>query len=963
MLENISIRGARENNLKEIDLDLPRGHFIVITGLSGSGKSSLAFDTLYAEGHRRYVESLSTYARQFLERIEKPDVESIEGVSPAIAIQQHNPVKHSRSTVGTATEIYDYLRLLFAKVGETICPDCDQTICQDTVEETVDHILTEHSGERAYLTFLVDISSSQTASGKQSRTKKQKSTEQVSNHLNNLLARGFVRVWGDDELYNLSDPGEMTSATQLGSDSIAVVVDRLRIDEAARSRLNDSLEVAFREGKGKAEVRIIEGARNSFSQEFDCSSCGKVFERPTPLFFSFNNPQGACQDCGGFGNRLDLDIDLAIPDSSKSLAQGAVEPWARPRYRAYFQKELKKLSRSEGVKLNVPFKSLSKKHQRMVIEGTKDFRGLRPFFKRLNRKKYKVWVRMFLRKYLGTFPCDRCNGTRLREDALYVHVGGLNVSEVVALSVRDLRDFLCRVKWSPQQVEVAQDILDQLYSRLEFLSNVGLDYLTLDRLARTLSGGEAQRINLANQLGAQLAGTLYILDEPTIGLHPSDNAKLLKILKDLTRAGNTVVTVEHDHDVIREADYLVDLGPGAGENGGEVVFSGPAQEILNCEDSVTADYLCGKRTIPIPDSRRSFGKVPKGKNKPKKGLGNQGFVKGKTEFLSVLGASENNLKRCDFHIPLETFTCVTGVSGSGKSTLVHDTLYQVLQRIFHGGAHPIGRFKEIQGVDQIRDVVLLDQAPIGRTPRSNPVTYIKAYDPIRKLFAETAGARLQRYGPGYFSFNVAGGRCDRCKGEGYEKIEMHFMADLFVLCPECEGKRFRPTILEIQHRGKNIDEVLSMTVKEALRFFDNEQAVVRRLEVLSRVGLGYIRLGQPATTLSGGEAQRLKIAAQLAGKEPEKILYILDEPTTGLHFSDVEVLLRALHRLVALGNTVLVIEHNLDVIKTADNVVDLGPGGGDAGGEILVQGPPEVIAAEPESLTGQYLSRLLEAKT
>ena len=962
MPDNISIRGAREHNLKGIDLDLPRGRFIVITGLSGSGKSSLAFDTLYAEGHRRYVESLSTYARQFLERVDKPDVEYIEGVSPAIAIQQHNPVKHSRSTVGTATEIYDYLRLLFVKAGETFCPDCDRLVRPDTVEAAVDRLLTEHSGDRAYLTFPVDASPPRSAPGKKSRPGKQERKERIGNTLNHLLARGFVRVWIDDELYNLSEAEEMAAAGQTESGDMTAVVDRLRIDEGARSRLDDSLEAAFREGAGKAEARIVEGPRIPFSRGFGCSSCGKSFEPPTPLFFSFNNPRGACPDCGGFGNRLDLDLDLAIPDPSKSLAQGAVDPWNRPRYKGYFQGELKKLSRCEGVKLNVPFRSLPKKHQRMVIEGTGDFRGLRPFFERLNRKKYKVWVRMFLRKYLGTFPCHRCNGTRLREDALYVRTGGLNIAEAGALSVRELRLFLEGIDWSRQQAGVAQDILAQLHSRLEFLAYVGVDYLTLDRLTRTLSGGEAQRINLANQLGAQLAGTLYILDEPTIGLHPSDNAKLLEILKGLTRVGNTVVIVEHDRDVIREAEFLVDLGPGAGERGGQVVFAGPSPGILDCEASMTADYLRGEREIPVPDARRAIGKVPTGKRRRKQGRGLRETADGKTEFLSLLGASENNLENVDFHIPLKRFTCVTGVSGSGKSTLVHDTLYQALRRIFHGGSHPLGRFREVQGVDEIRDVVLLDQAPIGRTPRSNPVTYIKAYDPIRKLFAQTSGARLRRYGPGHFSFNVAGGRCERCKGDGCERIEMHFMADLFVRCPECDGKRFRTTTLEVRHRGKNIHDVLSMTVSEALRFFASEQGVVRRLEALSRVGLGYVRLGQPATTLSGGEAQRLKIAAQLAGRDPENLLYILDEPTTGLHFHDVEVLLRALHRLVVLGNTVLVIEHNLDVIKTADHVVDLGPGGGDAGGRIVAQGSPEAIAADPESLTGQYLRPLLEPK-
>ena len=951
MIKTISIRGAREHNLKGIDLDLPRGKFIVITGLSGSGKSSLAFDTLYAEGHRRYVESLSTYARQFLERIDKPDVEYIEGISPAIAIEQRNPVKHSRSTVGTATEIYDYLRLLYAKVGETCCPACVKPVRPDTVENAVGRLLDGHSSGRAYLTFPVETAEN---AGRKKKTRR----EQRSNLLSNLLARGFLRVWMGDDLFNLSEAEGMAAAAERETQDVQVVVDRLQIEEGGRSRLADSLEVAFREGGGKAEARIVDGPRIPFSRGFACSSCGKGFEPPTPLFFSFNNPRGACPECGGFGNRLELDLDLAIPDRTKSLAQGAVEPWIRPRFRGHFERELKKLARREGVKLNVPFQSLSKKHQRMIIEGTKDFRGLRPFFERLNRKKYKIWVRMFLRQFLGTFPCARCRGTRLREDALNVRIAGRHIAEACALSVRGLQDFLEGIDWSAQEAGVAEEILTQLRSRLEFLTYVGVDYLTLDRLTRTLSGGEAQRINLANQLGAQLAETLYILDEPTVGLHPSDNAKLLDILKGLRKAGNTVVVVEHDRDVVREADFLVDLGPGAGEKGGEVVFCGPARDILSCKDSVTAAYLRGDREIPIPAQRRPVGGLPSGKRRTRKRVA--GPAQAETKFLSLLGACENNLKDVDFHLPLGTFTCVTGVSGSGKSTLVHDTLHQALHRILHGGSESMGRFKEIRGVEELQGVVLLDQSPIGRTPRSNPVTYIKGFDTIRRLFAETPGARNRRYGPGHFSFNVAGGRCERCKGDGSEKIEMHFMADLFVRCPECEGKRFRPSTLEVRYRGKNIHDVLSLTVNEALRFFAHEPSVVRRLEALTKVGLGYMRLGQPATTLSGGEAQRLKIAAQLAGKDPWKLLYILDEPTTGLHFQDVEVLLRALHRLVAMGNTVLVIEHNLDVVKTADYIVDLGPGGGDAGGRIVAQGMPEEIAAHPESLTGRYLRPLLK---
>ena len=944
MGDAIIIRGAREHNLKGIDLDLPRGHFIVLTGLSGSGKSSLAFDTVYAEGHRRYVESLSTYARQFLERVDKPDVDLIEGISPAIAIEQRNPVKHARSTVGTATEIYDYLRLLYAKVGTTFCPDCGEAVTPDTVQQVVDRLICDFSGDRCFILFSLPV----------------EKPEQVGQTLRNLLAQGFLRVWLGEDLLTLSNE-QIPETTQ--ESKIFVVVDRLQLDEEVKSRLADSLEVAFSEGGGKAWVRFVDGPTLPFSRCFICPRCDREFEEPTPLFFSFNNPRGACQNCGGFGNKLDFDVDLIIPDRAKSLAEGAIEPWTRSRYRHYFTAQLRKLARKDGVDLFAPFGKLSKRHQRLVLEGTKDFRGVLPFFERLTRKKYKLWVRVFLRHYMSAVTCQRCGGSRLREEALHVRVGGLHITDLCQKSVREVQDFFSSLSLTVGEKEIARDILKQIASRLSFLTHVGVDYLTLDRLTRTLSGGEAQRINLANQLGAQLTGTLYILDEPTVGLHPRDNAKLLEILKSLTQAGNTLLVVEHDRDVITHADCLVDLGPGAGEQGGHVVYAGPAKGIKDCKDSLTAAYLRGDRVI-APHIRRRV--LPTDGARRRKKVSHSKGARAKApqrrsdeKILSLFGARENNLKGIDLHIPLGGFTCITGVSGSGKSTLIHDTLYNALNRIFHGGSGQIGVFKEIQGFERLRDVVLLDQNPIGRTPRSNPVTYIKAYDAIRQRFAATSMAKLQGYGPGYFSFNVPGGRCDRCKGEGHEKIEMHFMADVYIRCPECEGTHFRSKTLEVKFRGKSIHDVLCLTVDEALRVFEDQGPVVAKLKVLADVGLGYLRLGQPATTLSGGEAQRLKIATELAKREPRDILYLLDEPTTGLHFYDVEKLLHVLHRLVDLGNTVVVIEHNLDVIRTADHVVDLGPEGGDLGGTIVAEGPPEKIAAHAGSYTGHYLQAYL----
>ncbi len=919
MSEHLIIRGARAHNLKNLNLDLPRRALTVITGLSGAGKSSLAFDTIYAEGHRRYVESLSTYARQFLERVEKPDVDYVEGISPAIAIEQVNPVKHTRSTVGTTTEIYDYLRLLLAKIGKTVCPECGVQVHPDTVQGTVDRLFTEHPGKRALILYPLPITAATTVPGL----------------VANLLAEGFVRVKVRDQVHALTPTLRLDLA---GLAHIEVVVDRLVLVERQQSRVAESLETAFIKGSGMALVEIVGEGTWRLSDQFHCLPCGRVFERPTPLFFSFNNPRGACPACKGFGNILDYDRDLIIPNPHKSLAEGAIEPWTLPRYVRHYTDELRQLARREGIDLHRPYHQLPAEQQHKVLHGCGDFIGILPFFRRLEAKKYKLYIRVFLSRYVTAVDCAQCAGTRLRQDALYVKVGGDSIAELSHMTVEELERFLDAVKLPPFEREIAQNLLSQLQARLSFLRHVGLNYLTIDRLTRTLSGGEAQRINLANQLGARLTDTLYILDEPTIGLHPRDTQQLMAILQQLTDQGNTVIVVEHDRDVIAAADHVVDLGPGAGEHGGELIFSGPTEKLWRDPASLTARYLRDELIIPLPRKRR-----------PTDGRS-----------LQLLGARENNLQGIDITIPLQTLTCITGVSGSGKSTLVHDTLYRALERVFHGTSAKIGKFDRIVGVENLRDVILLDQQPIGKTPRSNPVTYVDAFGPIRKLFAQTSRARFAGYRAGDFSFNLPGGRCEACEGNGYLRIEMHFMADLYVTCEHCGGTRFKPDILEVRYGGVNIHEALQMSVTQAVDFFTEAPQAQTRLALLAEVGLGYIRLGQPANTLSGGEAQRLKIAAELGKKDPRDILYILDEPTTGLHFDDVRTLVRVLNRLVDQGNTVVVVEHNLEVIKTGDYVIDLGPEGGEGGGEIVAMGPPEAIARSQRSHTGRYLRGVLK---
>jgi excinuclease ABC subunit A len=913
----IRVRGARKHNLKNIDVTIPRNTLTVITGVSGSGKSSLAFDTIYAEGQRRYVESLSTYARQFLERMDKTEVDQMEGIAPAIAIGQKNEVRTARSTVGTATEIYDHLRLLFARIGVTKCPDCGRTVKPDSVDDVVKRVLKLPAGTRIMITFPL-IPGPQT------------SFTELSSNLRSL---GFVRLVAGKEIIDLTEAGD---GTDLPPGEILVVVDRLTVATNIRQRLADSVQTAMDEGAGQVVVWRQRGKHLKFSDHFHCAHCDREFIKPTALLFSFNSPFGACPECHGFGNKLSLDLDLIVPDRTKTLRHGAIEPLTKS-HRDWFQDQLENLSRRHGVRLDVPYYKLSEKEIRMVLEGAPGFEGVYDFFKWIEKKKYKIGKRVFLRRYQSQTTCPLCGGARLRPEALNVTVKNKTIAEIAAMNIEEAGSFFSKLRLTRFQRDVSGQLLKEIKSRFNCLVRIGLSYLTLDRLTRTLSGGEAQRIQLAASLGHSLSGTLYVLDEPTIGLHPRDTGQLIEILQSLRNNGNTILVVEHDGDVIRAADWIVDLGPGAGERGGRLIFEGRARELKGHAESLTAAYLDGRKRIPLPRRRRTL----------------------RREFIEVLGAREHNLKDLSVRFPLGGMICVTGVSGSGKSTLVHDILFRALDRHFHNAVEKVGIHGDLRGEGWINDVVLVDQAPIGRTPRSNPVTYIKAFAPIRSLFAGIREARVRGYAPGRFSFNVAGGRCETCQGEGHQRIEMHFMADLFVTCEDCAGTRYNRDTLEVVFRGLNIAQVLDLTVEEALKLFSRWPKVTRPLQVLADVGLGYIRLGQPATTLSGGEAQRVKIARELAHKRGDGILYILDEPTVGLHFDDIRTLLDALSALIEAGNTVLLIEHNPEVIKTADWVIDLGPEGGQMGGEVVVEGTPEEVAGCKRSSTGRYLREYL----
>ncbi|MBV9773345.1 MAG: excinuclease ABC subunit UvrA [Gemmatimonadetes bacterium] len=946
MKDRIVIRGARQHNLKNLDLDIPRRALVVVTGPSGSGKSSLAFDTVYAEGQRRYVESLSTYAKQFLERMEKPDVDRVEGISPAVAIEQRNPTKTSRSTVGTATEVHDYLRLLWARAGRTYCPGthpdrpCGREVRPDTVQSASEMVLALPEGTRIVVAFPLPLSA------------------RVTHALvvENLRALGYLRVRADGRDLHLDDLAAEPDVDLTKARELLVVVDRLRVDPEDATRLADSLQTAFTEGEGEARVIPESGEPLRFTESFRCPDHPEIeFARPSPQLFSFNNPYGSCPECTGFGAVLQYDESLIVPNPSRSLEEGAIDPWSKPRYDAP-RRRLAAFAAKQGASMQAPWMELPEEFRRALLHGTRGFDGVIPFLNDLEEKRYKQYIRVFLRQYQSAQPCPTCGGAKLRPAALWVRVAGRTIAEISDLPLGRLRDWVDGLANStpgspdsplrPQEWEIAESILGELQARVGFLNDVGLAYLTLERQTRTLSGGEAQRITLANALGSKLMDTLYVLDEPTIGLHPADNDRLLRLLVRLRAAGNTVLMVEHDPEAMRMADHLVELGPGSGEHGGELVFQGSLDQIL-ASDTLTGRYLSGREEIAIPERRRRGG--------PR---------------LQLKGAREHNLRGVDVEIPTAALTVVTGVSGSGKSTLVHDVLYRALERDLSGGetsakrhlGETVGAYDSLSGSGLLREVVLVDQSPIGRTPRSNPVTYIKAYDEVRRIFASLPEARKRGYGPGHFSFNVKGGRCEACKGEGQTQVEMVFMADVFVPCEVCGGARFRPETLEVRYNGRSIRDVLDLTVDEAIRFFLHEDRLGEALWHLQQVGLGYLRLGQPAPTLSGGEAQRIKIARELAmgARRGGKKLYILDEPTTGLHLDDIRKLLRVLSDLVDAGHTVLLIEHNLDVIKTADWLVDLGPGAGPDGGRVVAMGTPEEVAAVPESLTGQWLARTLE---
>ena len=948
---SLIIRGARTHNLKNIDLTLPTGKLIVFTGVSGSGKSSLAFDTIYAEGQRRYVESLSAYARQFLERMEKPDVDRIEGICPSIAIRQKNSVRNPRSTVGTVTEIHDYMRLLYARVGRTMCRQCGQEVIRETAEVVTQKLMALPEGSRLLLGFdLPVVQMSTPRATEDTEDTEQEGLEPASAVpddssspaalIEGLRRKGFGRLLLDGQAVTFED---VPASALKNASVLRVVVDRVKTAADARTRITDSIETAYAEGGGAAWALQLadagEPAWHLFSERFECRTCGIPYEDPQPRLFSFNNPFGACPTCHGFGNIIELDLDLVVPDSAKSINQGAIEPWTKPHYRSQLA-ELKRAAKNKGVRLDVPWGDLTPDEIKFVVDGDgDDYEGIRGFFRWLEKKKYKVHVRVFLSRYRGYLTCPDCSGTRLRREARDVQVGGGTIDRASSRTVREAEKFFTQLRLTEKEAAIADKVLKEIQKRLGFLRDVGLDYLTLDRLSSTLSGGEAQRINLATSLGSALVGTLYVLDEPSIGLHTRDNQRLIDILRQLRDQGNTVIVVEHDADMIGVADFIVDMGLGAGEHGGRVIFTGTLEQLVNEPRSLTAKYLRGELGIPVPQTRR----------------------KGGPQRIRLFGATEHNLKGVDIEIPTNTLTCVTGVSGSGKSTLVHDVLYAAMKRAKGDWDRKVGAHTRLEGHEYVSDVVLVDQTPIGRTPRSNPVTYLKAFDPIRELFASTKDAKSRGLTPSHFSFNVPGGRCEACQGEGEVRVEMQFLADVFVPCEQCDGRRFKTQVLEVKYRGKNITQVLDLTVREALTFFANTPKVLRRMQVLDEIGLGYLRLGQPATTLSGGEAQRIKIAAHLSSHTGERLLYILDEPTTGLHFDDIAKLLAAFRKLLEAGHTLVVIEHNLDVIKVADWIIDLGPEGGESGGRVLAMATPEQVAHVKESHTGRYIKEVLSS--
>lgn len=937
----IKIRGANEHNLKNITVDVPRNELVVLTGLSGSGKSSLAFDTIYAEGQRRYMESLSSYARQFLGQMEKPDVESIEGLSPAISIDQKSTNRNPRSTVGTVTEIYDYMRLLYARIGIPHCPKCGREIRKQTVDQMVDQIM--ELPERTKIQLLAPI-----VRGRKGRHEKV---------LEQAKRSGYVRVRIDGNLH------ELTEEIQLDKNikhNIEIIVDRLVVREGIEKRLTDSIETVMKLSDGLMILDVIDGEPMNFSQSFSCPDCGISIEEVEPRSFSFNNPFGACPDCFGLGYKMEFDEDLMIPDKSLSINQGAivVMGWQSCAKEGSFSRAiLDALAKEYKFDLDTPFQDYPKEIHDVLIYGTKGkevkvhytgqrgtgvydvaFEGLIENVNRRYRETFSQASKAEYETFMRFTPCAACHGQRLKPGSLAVTVGGLNIYEATNMSIVKFREFIDGLKLSPTHQMIGEQILKEIRARISFLIDVGLDYLSLSRATGTLSGGEAQRIRLATQIGSGLVGVAYILDEPSIGLHQRDNDKLLKTLTHLRDLGNSVIVVEHDEDTMRAADCIVDIGPGAGEHGGEIVAIGTAEEIMQCEKSITGDYLSGRRKIPVPAERR----VPTG-------------------WIKVRGACENNLKNIDVNIPLGVMTCVTGVSGSGKSSLINEILYKSLAKKLNRARTIAGKHDDIEGVEQLDKIIAIDQSPIGRTPRSNPATYTGVFDLIRDLFASTTDAKAKGYNKGRFSFNVKGGRCEACSGDGIIKIEMHFLPDVYVPCEVCGGKRYNRETLDVKYKGKSIFDVLNMTVEEALKFFENVPSIARKIETLNDVGLSYIKLGQPSTQLSGGEAQRIKLATELSRRGTGKTIYILDEPTTGLHFADVHKLVEILRRLSDGGNTVVVIEHNLDVIKTADHIIDMGPEGGDRGGTVIAEGTPEEVAENPASYTGRYVKKYLES--
>ncbi len=966
-MKSITIRGARVHNLKDIDVDIPRNQLVVITGVSGSGKSSLAFDTIYAEGQRRYVESLSAYARQFLERMDKPEVESIQGICPAMAIEQKNRVRNARSTVGTTTEIYDYLRLLFARIGKTYCENCHGLVQKDSVDAIIEQIFTLPEGTRFIVTFPL--------AGKYALEHEEWHLKDHTSELERLrellISKGFLRVLIDEHnqdseslkiVYLEDEDFHFTDEQQ-----VFVIVDRLSLKEDIRQRLADALETAYQEGDGRLVIRTMEEVQmeaafkaasisgnshlHRFSRKFECARCGIEYKEPEPRMFSFNNPYGACPVCHGFGDKISWDMNLIIPNWKKSIREGAIVPWTTPKSQGIVRR-LEEIAPKYGFTIDTPIEELTREQCNLIVEGNSEFIGIIPFFEYLEEKKYKMHIRVLLSKFRGYTRCPDCHGSKLNRMANLVSVGGLSVHEIAHKTIVEAKYFFDTLELTAFERNIVRKVVEEIRNRLQYLVDVGVGYLSINRLSRTLSGGEAQRIHLATSLGTSLVSSLYVLDEPSIGLHPRDNSKLITILQALRDKGNTVLVVEHDAEMILRSDHVIDIGPKAGEHGGEVVFAGTTKQLLKKKKlpgaldvpgstgilpaSLTGQYLRGEKSVPLPTSRRSDS-----------GL-----------FLKLTGVSEHNLKQIDVTIPLGVFVCITGVSGSGKSTLIDDVLYKALKDERREG----NGYSVLSGKEYLSGAVMVDQSPIGRTPRSNPVTYMKAFDEIRKLFASMRLAKERGYAPGAFSFNIAGGRCDVCEGNGQIHVEMQFLADLYLTCEACHGTRYKAEVLHVKYRNHTIYDVLNMTVDEAIHFFIERRRIVNKLKVLRDVGLGYLRLGQPATTLSGGEAQRLKLAAHLADKRKKRILYLFDEPTTGLHFDDISKLLECFNRLIERGHSLIVIEHNPDVIKCADYIIDLGPEGGDKGGEIVACGTPEEVSRTARSYTGKYLKTYLSER-